>query len=135
MKCSMRTAAAVAALCVLALAAPAARAEHSCPASGTSVDDICAVTLGTSAGAVLKAYAGGGSGYRTLAFDNESMTTAIAVCPGASCTPALNTAGSYTIPAGGTRLFQIPYGSAGGYNDQWNGIAGASSTPVTVEAQ
>ncbi|HEV2187510.1 MAG TPA: hypothetical protein VGR70_09895 [Stellaceae bacterium] len=123
-------------IAALALLAAPAYAEHSCPPSGTSIDGVCPVTVGTSVLAVLNVYpTPGGSGYRQIAVDNESTSANCAVCFGASCTPALNTAGSFTIPAGMTRTWSIPFGSGGGYNDPMRGICSAASTPLTVQAQ
>lgn len=65
---------------------------------------------------------------KLLAIDNESASATVACAFGA--TPALNTAGSWTIPPGDSRSWSgafIP-------NDQVNCIAGAASTPVTVES-
>lgn len=94
------------------------------PGSGTG--GFYAVTAGTSSSTALAAAVHN----RTLiAIDNESASASIAVCFG-SCTPALNTAGSFTIPPGQTRTWRGPYVPA----DQINVIASAASTPVTVEA-
>lgn len=124
--------------CALLHPPPVHAAQANCPGGAAPpVDGVCAITLGASPATILTGYQAqgfGGSGYRLIAVDNESPTASIAVCFGAGCTPALNTAGSYTIPPGSTRLWSVPYGAGGGYNDQMNGVASASSTPVTVEA-
>lgn len=65
-----------------------------------------------------------------VAIDNESSTATIACAFGA--TAALNTAGSFTITAGATRIWGNP-----GFvpTDAINCIASGASTPVTVEVQ
>ena len=112
------------------LAALSAPAYAACGAGG-----IQPCTVGVGAGTVLNAYSGGGTGYKQIAVDNESATASIAVCWGAGCTPALNTAGSFTLPPGTTRSWAIPYGSEGGFNDPISAIASGAATPVTVQAQ
>lgn len=116
------------------ISAGPALAEHPCAVSGNSVDGVCAETIGTGSATVLKATTTQG-GYRAITIDNESTTASIAVCFGASCIPAINTAGSFTIGPSMTRTWTTPYGAGGGFNDPMNAIASAASTPVTTQAQ
>lgn len=80
-------------------------------------------TIGTSSAQVLAA-----GSRRLVTIDNESATATIACAFGA--TAAINTAGSYTIAPGYTRVwdkYPVPA-------DAVNCIASAASTPATVEA-
>lgn len=72
----------------------------------------------------------GGATY--LSIDNESSSSAIA-CAFAGATAALNTAGSYTIGAGQTRVWQFQ--PAGGLlpPGALNCISAGASTPATIE--
>ena len=84
-----------------------------------------AYTIGTSSAALLP----NSSGRKLLAVHNESTTASIAICFGATCTAALNTAGNWTIPAGQTILWN----TAGAVpTDAVNAIASVSA-PATVE--
>ena len=71
-------------------------------------------------------------GRSQLAIDNESATYAVACAFGA--TAALNTAGSWTIPAGMTRTWPAV---SGGFvpSDTVNCIAGAASTPISIQVR
>lgn len=119
---------------VALLASPALAAEHACVTAGSSLDGVCSETLAASSGPVLKPSTTAG-GYRAITFDNESTTATIAVCLGASCTAAINTGGSFTIPPGQTRTWSVPYGAGGGFNDPWNAISSVASITITVQAQ
>lgn len=102
---------------------------------------ITPIVLGTSSQLLLAATQGGAPA-NELAIDNESTTATIAICfappnalPTTSCPggPGINTAGSFTIPPGATRI----WGTNGGNvpsNAIW-GIASAVSTPVTIERE
>ena len=88
---------------------------------------ITAVSVGVTSAKALGAAAP--AGRVLLAIDNESASATVACAFGA--TAALNTAGSFTIPPGVTRVWDdafIP-------NDQINCIASAVATPVTIEAE
>jgi hypothetical protein len=127
---------AIAAALSLAAIDEARAANANCPGGGSPpVDGVCGVTVGTGSTLILNPAVneGAANGYRKIAVDNESTTATCAVCFGASCTPALNTAGSFTIAPGVTRQWDVPYGAGGGYADAMNGICSASSTPLTVE--
>lgn len=100
----------------------------SCPlAAGLSGS--CGATIGTGAVTVLSAKTT--SGWRLMLVDNESTSATIA-CTDDGTTPAINAAGSYTIPPGGTRVWQAS-------NVVFAGpmicLASAGSTPVTVKGQ
>lgn len=67
-----------------------------------------------------------------LAIDNESTTADIACSFGGAA--ALNTAGSYTIPAGATRVWG-PVGVGRPLSGAAiNCISGATSSPATIES-
>lgn len=119
-------------LVILALSASLAVAQTTpnrvvtIPATGTG--GFTAVTVGTSSAQALAA-APLPNGRKLLAIDNESTTATIACRFGAAA--ALNTAGSYTIPAGAIMTWSAPsYVPA----DVVNCIATAAGTPVTIEA-
>ena len=95
------------------------------PASGTG--GFNAVTAGITSAKALPAAP---HTCTLIEIDNESSAASIAACFGSSCTAALNTAGSFTIAPGTTRIWSGPYVPA----DQINIIASAASTPVTIEA-
>jgi hypothetical protein len=69
--------------------------------------------------------------YRLMVVDNESTTATIA-CTDDGTTPAINTAGSYTMPLGTTRTWSAA-------NVEFIGpltcIASGAATPVTVKGQ
>jgi len=90
-------------------------------------NNVIAVTVGTSSA---QALAKPVIAYRMLAIDNESATANIACSFGG--TAALNTAGSYTIPAGLTRTWAAPGWTM---NQAINCISDTASTPVTIEYQ
>lgn len=84
---------------------------------------VTAATIGTSSAQVLAA-----ASRQLLAIDNESTTATIACAFGAPA--AINTAGSFTLAPGVTRVWKdypVPA-------DAVNCIASAASTPATVEA-
>jgi Zn-dependent alcohol dehydrogenase len=93
------------------------------PASGPAGASGCIV--GTSSAQCAAAVAG----RRLLAIDNESPTATIA-CAFGNMTPALNTAGSWTIPPQSVRDWSGSYVP----NDAVNCVASAAGTPVTIEA-
>lgn len=96
------------------------------PASGAAT--VTSVTVGTAAvtAAIPK------SVYRRtfLSISNESATATVAFSLG-STTPAINTAGSWTLAAGASYRWDGSFVPM----DQVNLIASASSTPVTIEAE
>lgn len=108
---------AVAAALVLASAAPGRAA-------------VIGATVGTSASTVLAAPTV--KPHTFVQIQNEATDTTAIACTFGSGTPALNSAGSYTIPAGGTMTW-----SGTNYRswDPINCIAGAAGTPVTIEYQ
>jgi hypothetical protein len=65
-----------------------------------------------------------------LSIDNESTTAAIA-CAFAGATATLNTAGSYTIPAGMTRVWQLGRGLLP--PGALNCVSAAATSPATIE--
>lgn len=93
------------------------------PASGPAGATGCIVGTSSTQCAVAMA------SRRLLAIDNESATTTIA-CAFGNMTPALNTAGSWTIPPQSVRDWSGSYVP----NDAVNCIASAAGTPVTIEA-
>lgn len=101
----------------------------SCPLTGGTRGS-CAATIGT--GAVTVANASTTKPYKAITIDNESTSATIA-CTDDGTTPAINTAGSWTIAPGLTR--QWPTGPEVSYGSAIQCIASASSTPVTVKAQ
>lgn len=104
------------ALLVLLAVMPVARAANA-----------IAVTVGASSA---QALAAPGIAYNFLSIDNESATATIACSFGGAA--ALNTAGSYTILPGQTRVWNAPGWHT---NQAINCIASASSTPATIEYQ
>jgi hypothetical protein len=92
------------------------------PPPSSAVGTVTAAAVGTSSATVLAPGA-----RRLLAIDNESTTATIACAFGAAA--AINTAGSFTIPPGQTRMWKdypVPA-------DAVNCIANAAATPATVE--
>jgi hypothetical protein len=81
-----------------------------------------AASVGTSPSTVLAARNRG-----MLVLDNESATATIACAFGA--TPALNTAGSWTLPPGTTRSWAGPLVP----NEALECISSASATPLTIQ--
>lgn len=93
------------------------------PSSSSVTGSVSAATIGASSAQVLAA-----APRRLLAIDNESASATIACAFGT--TAGINTAGSFTIPPGVTRVwssYPVPA-------DAVNCIASAASTPATVEA-
>jgi hypothetical protein len=86
-------------------------------------------TVGTSASVCIAARAA--VPYRYIEIDDASATATIA-CTIDGTTPALNTAGSFTITAGTQRIFAAANVTFGG---PLTCIASAASTPVTYVAQ
>jgi hypothetical protein len=97
----------------------------------TAFATVTAYTIGTTPVQVVAAFASPGVQRRLIIIDNESASTAIA-CAWDGATPAVNSAGSFTI-AGGSRMVwaaaNVTFGSA------ISCIAASASTPVTVQVQ
>lgn len=108
----------------LALFAVPARADVSLPVSQPAT--VIAASVGVASAQALAA----ATGRRVLlAIDNESTTATIA-CTVDGTTAALNSAGSWTIGPGATRVWDgtmVPTGPV-------KCIASGASTPVTIEA-
>ena len=94
-------------------------------APSSSADNTIAATVGVTSAQVVAVSA---TRRVIVAIDNESTSATIACAFGA--TAALNTAGSFTIPPGVTRVWDGTFVPS----DAINCIASAGSTPVTVEA-
>ena len=120
----MRITIALAAAALFGLACASARAQAANQCLGTvEPGGVCAVSLGNASTPIL-----GGGNRGILAVDNESTTATIACAFG--ITAVLNSAGSWTIPPGVTRVFDVFPPS-----DQLNCIASGAATPVTAYAR
>lgn len=97
--------------------------DYVAPMSSTS-NGYTAKTFTNSSAIVLAARA---APKWALSLKNESATASIAICFGASCTAALNTAGSVTLAPG--QLWSA--GPAFIPLDQINGISSAATSPAT----
>ena len=95
------------------------------PTTGTGGQNSVSVT--NSSGSILAART---APKYALSVKNESTTASIAFCFGASCTAALNTAGSITIPPG----FMWSDSPAFIHLDQINGISSGTTSPATITA-
>ena len=119
----------LAALAFLALigAASVAHAQQViAPASGPRH-----VVSGTATTASTKMLGATPNAVSLLAIDNESATIAIACSFGSETTASVNTAGSFTIPAGFTRVWQGLYVPT----DQINCISASSTADMTIERE
>lgn len=126
---TMRRLAALLALVLNGLFACQPAYAGACPLAA-SAKGTCACTVGTGSTACLNANTT--APYRAITVDNESTTATIAVTDDGT-TPAINTAGSYTIPPGQTRSW--PTGPNITFVGPLNVIGSAASTPVTVKGQ
>ena len=93
------------------------------PTVSAITGSVSAATITSTSAQVLA-----GASRKLLAIDNESLTASIACAFGA--TAVLNTAGSFTIPAGSTRTWSAYPVPA----DAVNCISSVASSPATVEA-
>jgi hypothetical protein len=100
-----------------------------CPLAA-SASGTCACTVGTGSTVCLNAKTT--ASYRVITVDNESATAIIA-CTDDGTTPALNTAGSWTIQPLQTR--QWPTGPNLNHSGPLNCLSNTASTPVTVKGQ
>ena len=90
----------------------------------TASGSVTPATVGTVSVQVLA-----GAVRKFLAIDNESPSTMLACALGS--TAMLNSAGSFTIPAGTTRTWDGSFVPS----DAVNCVASAAGTPVTLEAE
>jgi hypothetical protein len=91
---------------------------------------VIGVTVGTTPSQVLAAPTAAPRHF--IEIDNEATGTTAIACAFGGATPALNSAGSYTIPAGQQRVWN---GALYRSWDPINCISAAAGTPVTIEYQ